>query len=515
MIERRAEGVPLLRMEGVTKSFPGVRALDSASLTLVAGSVHALMGENGAGKSTLMKCLFGVYRRDGGEIYLDGERVDFSGPTDAIRHGVAMVHQELNLALDLTVAENMWLGRFPRVSEFLPFIDGRKMREGTARIFKELSLDIDPDARAADLSVSERQMIEIAKAISYGARIIVFDEPTSSLTEREAERLFGIIEMLRARGCGIIYISHKMAEILRISDTVTVMRDGRHIATEAAGALDTDRIIRLMVGRELTARYPQRRSRPGEVILSCEGLRGVNDIPFNACFTLRRGEILGVAGLEGSGRTELLSVIFGLLAKKSGKIRLFDKEIENRKPREAIRNGFALLTEERRASGIFGVLSVKDNLTIAALRSIARGPFVSERRAARATDECIRRMRVRTPSKEARIGELSGGNQQKIILGRWLMTEPSVLMLDEPTRGIDVGAKYEIYGLLDEFCARGGGVIAVSSEMAELIGICDRIIVMSGGRIAGEVMAAVATQEMIMELAAKFADGAGGDRDEK
>ena len=515
MSESHAGGVPLLRMEGVTKSFPGVRALDAASLTLRAGSVHALMGENGAGKSTLMKCLFGVYRRDGGEIYLDGERVDFSGPTDAIRQGVAMVHQELNLALDLTVAENMWLGRFPRIGKFLPFIDSRKMREGTARIFAELALDIDPDARAAELSVSERQMIEIAKAISYGARIIVFDEPTSSLTEREAERLFGIIEMLRARGCGIIYISHKMAEILRICDTVTVMRDGRHIATEAAQTLDTDRIIRLMVGRELTARYPERRSRPGEVILECEGLYGFGGAPKNACLTLRRGEILGVAGLEGSGRTELLSVIFGLLPRKSGKMRLLGKEIENRSPREAIKNGFALLTEERRASGIFGVLSVRDNLTIAALGQISHGPFVSERRAMRATGECIRRMRVRTPSQEARIGGLSGGNQQKVILGRWLMTEPTVLMLDEPTRGIDVGAKYEIYGLLDEFAARGGGVIAVSSEMAELIGICDRIIVMSGGRIAGEVQAAVATQEMIMELAARFADGAGGDGNEK
>ena len=500
---------PLLYMKGITKSFPGVKALDSVDFTLLSGSVHALMGENGAGKSTLMKCLFGVYRRDSGEIYLNGDEVDFSGPIDAIGHGVAMVHQELNLALDLSVAENIWLGRFPKISRYLPFIDEGRMRRECAELFSRLGLDISPDRRVSALSVSERQMLEIAKAVSYGARIIVFDEPTSSLTEREAEKLFSIIDMLKSSGCGIIYISHKMAEILRISDTVTVMRDGRHIATRAAGELDTDKIIKLMVGRELTARFPVRSSVPGEVLLSCEGLCGRNLMPNMATFALRRGEILGIAGLEGSGRTELLETIFGLSPLVAGEMRLDGVEIRNRNPREAIRNGFALLTEERRATGIFGVLDIRENTTLSALKRVSRGPFISERRASEATVDCIRKMRVRTPSERAKIRDLSGGNQQKVILGRWLLTEPSVLMLDEPTRGIDVGAKYEIYALLDGFAREGKAIIVVSSEMAELLGISDRIIVMSGGRIAGEVQTSLATQEMIMELAARFVEDGG------
>ena len=508
-MEEHLKREPLLSMVDISKSLPGVKALDSVSFRLEAGSVHALMGENGAGKSTLMKCLFGVYRRDGGEIFLDGSSVSFSSPIDAIRHGVAMVHQELNLALDLTVAENMMLGRFPRLLPGLPFIDAKKMRRDVGRILAELGIDIDPDERVASLSVSERQMLEVAKAVSYGARIIVFDEPTSSLTEREAERLFDIIAMLKSRGCGIIYISHKMAEILRICDTVTVMRDGRQVATLPASELDTDGIIRLMVGRELTARYPTRLSMPGEVILKCDGLCGRGGMPMEASFSLRSGEILGVAGLEGSGRTELLETLFGLREAVAGAITLDGRRIKNRDPRESIRNGFALLTEERRATGIFGVLDVKENTTVAALSKISYGPFVSDRRAVDATEECIKRMRVRTPSHRAKIRDLSGGNQQKVILGRWLMTEPRVLLLDEPTRGIDVGAKYEIYSLLDEAAGDGMGIVVVSSEMAERMGICDRIIVMSGGRIAGEVQATATTQEAIMELAARYIDGGG------
>ncbi len=493
----------LLNMKNITKSFPGVRALDGVSFTLEAGSVHALMGENGAGKSTLMKCLFGVYSPDGGEIFLDGERVSFKGPSDALEHGVAMVHQELNQALSLSIADNMWLGRFPRYP-FLPIIDKRKMVCDTKEIFDLFGIKHSPERKIGELSVSERQMIEIAKAVSYGAKIIVFDEPTSSLTEREADRLFGIIDMLKKRGCGIIYISHKMAEILEICDTVTVMRDGRHIATHPSGELDNNKIIRLMVGRELSSVYPKREHETGDILFEAKELSGEYSRLKSASLSLRRGEILGISGLDGSGRTELLLGIFGLSALASGKLYLDGVEIKNRTPREALKNGFALLTEERRASGIFSILDIKENTTIASLKKISRGPFISERRAKEATRDAIRKMRIKTPSDKTKIGTLSGGNQQKVILGRWLLTEPRVLMLDEPTRGIDVGAKYEIYTLLNALAREGHGIIMVSSEMPELIGMCDRILVMSEGRVAGEVSGENMTQEKIMELAARY-----------
>lgn len=496
---------PLLFMKDISKSFPGVRALSEVSLTLMGGSVHALMGENGAGKSTLMKCLFGVHSPDSGEIFLNGEQISFKSPSEALLGGVAMVHQELNQAGKLTVAENMYLGRFPKHSRFLPFINKRKMREDTRMLFRELGISTSPDSKIEDLSVSERQMVEIAKAVSYDAKIIVFDEPTSSLTEREAEKLFSIINMLKERGCGILYISHKMSEILRISDTVTVMRDGKRITTESAENMSTDKIIRLMVGRELTARYPEREENRGEVLFEAVGLSGEYSRLKEASLTLREGEILGVAGLEGSGRTELLEAIFGLSRLRGGSLFLRGKEIRNKTPREAIKNGFALLTEERRATGIFSILDVRENTTVASLRRYTVGPFLSAKRLSHTTEESIKRLRVKTHSQKAKIKNLSGGNQQKVILARWLLTHPSVLLLDEPTRGIDVGAKYEIYALLGALANEGRGIIVVSSEMPELLGISDRIIVMSGGRVAGEVYPKSTTQEKIMELAAKFA----------
>ena len=496
----------LLELRNISKSFPGVKALDGVSLTLKRGSVHALMGENGAGKSTLMKCLFGVYTPDAGEIILEGRNVKFQSPKEALRNGVAMVHQELNQALKLTVAENMWLGRFPRLSKHLPLVNEKKMNGETAKICKQLGISVNPSKKMEELSVSERQMAEIAKAVSYDARIIVFDEPTSSLTEGEVEKLFGIIRMLKERGCAIIYISHKMAEILRICDTVTVMRDGRHIATEPAENLTTEKIIRLMVGRELNSRFPERTKEPGEIMFTAEELSGEYSRLKLANLKLRRGEIVGVAGLDGSGRTELLEAIFGLSRLASGKMLLNGKEIKNRNPREAIKNGFALLTEERRATGIFGILDIKENTTVSSLDKFSLGPFVKSGRLSRITDEQIQRLRVKTPSQKAKIKNLSGGNQQKVILSRWLLTEPEILLLDEPTRGIDVGAKYEIYSLLCELAESGKGIIMVSSEMPELLGICDRIIVMSGGVVAGEVWTKDATQEKIMELAAKYVE---------
>ncbi len=501
---QKSEAV-LLRMENIQKSFPGVKALDRVNLTVKAGTVHALMGENGAGKSTLMKCLFGVYQKDDGHIFLEGKEVSFKNSREALENGVAMVHQELNQALKRTVMDNMWLGRFPSVARGIPLTSERKMYRATQEIFERLGIRVDPKTVMSRMPVSQRQMVEIAKAVSYNAKVIVFDEPTSSLTEDEVAHLFRIIRMLRDEGCGIIYISHKMKEILEISDEVTIMRDGKWIATEDAQKLTTDRIIQLMVGRELTNLYPPKTNEVGELLLDVRDLSGTYSRLRDVSFQAHRGEIIGVAGLDGSGRTELLETLFGTATRRSGELRLNGKLIKNRNAGEAIRNGFALLTEERRGTGIFGILNIRDNATISSLKKYKTGPFLSNAKLRQATDWCIRSMRVKTPGQETKIRTLSGGNQQKVILGRWLLTEPTVLLLDEPTRGIDVGAKYEIYQLIIELAQKGKTVIMVSSEMPELLGVCDRILVMSGGRLAGEVDAAHTTQEEIMALAAKFA----------
>ena len=496
---------PLLRMEGIEKQFPGVKALDQVNLTVKAGTVHALMGENGAGKSTLMKCLFGVYSKDAGHIFLNGEEVNFRNSKEALEHGVAMVHQELNQALKRNVMDNMWLGRFPTVARGVPFTSEKKMYQATKEVFDRLEVHVDPKAIMSTLPVSQRQMVEIAKAVSYNAKIIVFDEPTSSLTEEEVEHLFKIIHMLRDQGCGIIYISHKMAEILRISDEVTVMRDGKWIATRDAKLLTTDEIIKLMVGRELTNIYPPKTNKIGDELLRVEHLTAEYAKEYDVSFTARKGEIIGVAGLDGSGRSSLLQNIFGSITRRSGTLTLNGKPIRNRNPRESIKNGFALLTEERRATGIFGILSIRENATISSLDKCKWGPFLRDNKLKANTDWCIQSMHVKTPTQETKIRSLSGGNQQKVILGRWLLTEPTVLLLDEPTRGIDVGAKYEIYQLIIDLAAKGKTVIMVSSEMPELLGVCDRILVMSGGKLAGEVDAAHTSQEEIMTLAAKYA----------
>lgn len=494
----------LVEMKNITKRFPGVVALDSVCFTLKKGSVHALMGENGAGKSTLMKCLFGVYKKDDGEIFLDGERIEFENSKDALINGVSMVHQELNQALDMSVKDNVWLGRFPLISKFLPFIDENETYRRTKKIFDDMGISIDPNEKIGNLSVSKRQMVEIAKAVSYSAKVIVFDEPTSSLSDTEAEQLFKIISSLKERGCGIIYISHKMEEILRISDTVTIMRDGKHVATKSSEALTTEEIIKLMVGRSLEKRYPEKLNTPSDIILSVADVSAKFSNLKEATFELRRGEILGVAGLDGSGRTELLETIFGIRMRGGGKIFLDGEKIQNKKPTEAIRNGFALLTEERRASGIFSLLSITENTTISSIRKYRQNFIISDALRIRKTEECIKSLKIKTPSHKTRIKNLSGGNQQKVILGRWLLTKPKILLLDEPTRGIDVGAKFEIYKIISELASEGKAVIVVSSEMPELIGICDRIIVMSAGRVAGTLDISEATQEKIMALATRF-----------
>ena len=491
----------LLEMKNVSKSFPGVRALDGVSFSVRRGSVHALMGENGAGKSTLMKILFGIYSPDAGEIFLDGKRISFKSSAEALSAGVAMVHQELNQALSRSVEDNIWLGRYPRLG---PLINEKKMRRDTEEIFKSLGIEANPSQIMRTMPVARRQMAEIAKAVSYDARVIVFDEPTSSLNDKEAERLFAIIDMLRNRGCAIIYISHKMEEILRISDEVTVMRDGRHIATSPARELTMEKIIRLMVGRELSNRFPEKKNKPGKPLLRISGLSSRYANLRDVTFDLRESEIVGIAGLDGSGRTELLENLFGLSARSAGRILLSGREIKNRNAREAIRNGFAFVTEERRSSGIFGILGIRDNMTVSSLSKFRRLLWLDHKKMRRVTADVIKNHRKKTTGQETNFRSLSGGNQQKVIFGRWLLTEPRIMLLDEPTRGIDVGAKYEIYSVIGDMAASGKSIIMVSSEMPELLGVCDRIIVMSGGRVAGEVDASSTTQEEIMTLATKF-----------
>jgi len=492
----------LLEMIKINKSFPGVKALDDVTLRVKPGTVHALMGENGAGKSTLMKCLFGIYFEDSGEILINGEKIKFDNPKIALENGVSMVHQELNQVLKRDVMDNFLLGRYP-VKHGL--IDKKKMYTYTKKVFDDLGIRVNPKTRLEKLSVSERQMVEIAKAVSYDAKILVLDEPTSSLTEQEVDVLFRIINLLRDRGLGIIYISHKMEEILRISDEVTVMRDGQWVATEDAKNLTTDKIIKLMVGRDLTHRFPPKDNKPGEVILEVNHLTGkyqpsIRDVSF----TLREGEILGISGLLGSRRTEVLEHIFGSATLASGEIKLHGKKITNSNSHQAIKHGFSLVTEERRATGIFPNLNVRANSVVASLENYKSHGLINEKKMGKDTKWVIDSMKVKTPSQKTIITALSGGNQQKVIIGRWLLTSPEILLLDEPTRGIDVGAKYEIYQLIIDLAKKGKGVIVVSSEMPELLGICDRILVMSNGRVAGIEDTKDLDQEKIMALSAKY-----------
>ena len=483
-------------MTDITKTFPGVKALDHVSLEVKAGTVHALMGENGAGKSTLMKCLFGIYSKDSGHIYLEGREVNFTSSKEALNNGVAMVHQELNQALKRTVMDNLWLGRYPKIAGFI--VDEHKMLRDTKAIFEELGIDVDPHRVMGTMPVSQRQMVEIAKAVSYHSKVIVFDEPTSSLTEEEVEHLFRIINMLRDRGMGIIYISHKMAEIKRISDEVTIMRDGQYIGTWEAKELTTDMIITKMVGRELSNLYPPRSNTPGEVVFEVKDFTSINPKSFrHVNFNVRKGEILGVAGLDSSGRTELLENIFGSATRKSGKIYKNGKLVGNKTPRESIKNGFALVTEERRATGILGILDIRANTVIASLKKYLNGPFLSDKKMAEATNSMIKAMRIKTPSQQTKINTLSGGNQQKVIFGRWILTQPDVLLLDEPTRGIDAAARSDVYNIIRKLKDAGVAVIMVSSDMEEVVELADRAITVFQGRINGEFSRDEITQDAL------------------
>lgn len=493
----------VLEMENITKEFPGVKALDNVQLKLKPGTVHALMGENGAGKSTLMKCLFGIYEKDNGKILLDGVEVNFKSTKEALENGVSMVHQELNQVLQRNVLDNIWLGRYPMKGFF---VDEKKMYEDTINIFKDLDIKVDPRKKVADLPIAERQMIEIAKAVSYKSKVIVMDEPTSSLTEKEVDHLFRIINRLKQSGVAIVYISHKMEEIKMISDEITILRDGKWISTNDVSKISTEQIISMMVGRDLTERFPKKDNTVKEMILEVKNLTALNQPSIqDVSFELYKGEILGIAGLVGSKRTEIVETIFGIRPKEKGEIILNGKTVKNKNPEDAIKNGFALVTEERRSTGIFSMLDIAFNSVISNLdRYKNKFRLLKNKDMEKDTKWIVDSMRVKTPSYATKIGSLSGGNQQKVIIGRWLLTEPEVLMLDEPTRGIDVLAKFEIYQLMIDLAKKDKGIIMISSEMPELLGVTDRILVMSNGRVAGIVKTSETNQEEIMELSAKY-----------
>ncbi len=497
-----------LEMRGVCKAFPGVKALDGVELKLRPGTVLALMGENGAGKSTLMKCLFGIYKMDEGEILLDGERVEIKDPDDAMAKGIAMVHQELQPVPARSVAENMFLGRFP-VHKYGPLqvIDHKTMNEETRRWLSELGLDYDPKALLGTLSIGQMQMVEIAKAVSHEAKIIIFDEPTSSLSDKEVDFLFKVMNDLRDRGVSMIYISHKMDEIKRIADDIQIMRDGTYVGTWSAAELTTDEIIAKMVGRELTNVYPEHHHQIGEVILEAEDITSIHERSFrNVSFKLRRGEILGFGGLVGAQRTELMEGIFGIRHLAKGTIRIKGKEVTIKKPHDAMNAGIGMITEDRRARGIVGCLSIKDNVGLSVYNKYLRSGFVLDHPAInKVVNESIDKLSIKTPSMMELIQNLSGGNQQKVIVARWLANDPDILIMDEPTRGIDVGAKHEIYEIMEDLASQGKAIIMISSEMPELLGMADRVCVMCDGKLTGEISdKSEMTQEKVMSYATMF-----------
>lgn len=497
-----------LELKGISKSFPGVKALDHVQLSLRPGTVHALMGENGAGKSTLMKCLFGIYKMDEGEVYLDGQKIEINNPDEAMAHGIAMVHQELQPVPARSVAENLYLGRFP-TKNFGPFkmIDHKKMYEETAYWLKEVKMDFDPKAQLGTLSIGQMQSVEIAKAVSQQARVVIFDEPTSSLSDNEVEALFRIMNDLRDKGVAMVYISHKMDEIKRIADDITIMRDGTYVGTWPAAEMSTDQIIAKMVGRELTNVYPPRGNEPGEVVMEVKNLCSIHEKSFqDVSFTLRKGEILGFGGLVGAQRTELMEGLFGIRGVASGEVWIHGKKVKIKHPIDAMNAGIGLITEDRRGNGIFGCLSIKDNVGVSVYNKyLQAGIVLNHKKINQVVDDSIQKLRIKTPSMKEHISNLSGGNQQKVIVSRWLANDPDVLIMDEPTRGIDVGAKHEIYEIMNELAAQGKAIIMISSEMSELLGMSDRVYVMCNGRLTGEINEAdEMTQAGVMAYATQF-----------
>ena len=487
----------------MSKSFGRNRVLDHIELNLRRGSVMGLMGENGAGKSTMMKCLFGSYQKDEGEIILDGHEVSFSGPKDALENGIAMVHQELNQCLERSVVDNLFLGRYPVNS--MGIVDEARMKKEAAELFRSLGMTVNLTQPMRNMSVSQRQMCEIAKASSYNSKIIVLDEPTSSLTEPEVRKLFAMMRKLRDQGISLIYISHKMDEIFEICDQVSVLRDGKLVMTKDTKDTDLNELIAAMVGRSLENRFPPVDNTPGKDILSIQHLSTkfephIQDVSFN----VREGEIFGLYGLVGAGRTELLETIFGIRTRAAGRVYYGGELMNFNSAKEAMEHGFALITEERKANGLFLKGDLTFNTTIANLKHYKNGPALSEQRMTKATTKQLKTMRTKCMGPEDLISSLSGGNQQKVIFGKWLEREPRVFMMDEPTRGIDVGAKYEIYDLIIRMAKEGKTIIVVSSEMPEILGITNRIGVMSNGYLSGIVETKETNQEELLRLSAKY-----------
>ncbi len=489
----------LLEVEDVRKTFPGVVALDNVRLQLRPGTVHALMGENGAGKSTLMKIIAGIYTPDRGEIRLKGKPITMSGPLDAQDAGIAMIHQELALMPYMTVAENIWIRREPMRG--LGFVNHGEMHRMTEHLFRRLNIHVDPEEEVRNLTVATRQVIEIAKAVSFESDVLIMDEPTSALTDREVDHLFQIIADLKAHGVGIVYITHKMDEVFQISDDVSIFRDGKYIATHLAKEIDRDTIIREMVGRDLTDMFPKEDVAIGEVMLSVKNL-SLKGVFSNVSFDLHKGEILGLAGLVGSGRTNVAETLFGVTPATSGEIVIDGKPMKIDSPNTAMHAGMAFLTEDRKETGCFLVLSVLENIEMAVLQDrFVKGGFVAQRSLTAECQDLKEVLRIKTPTLHEIIGNLSGGNQQKALVARWLLTKPRILIMDEPTRGIDVGAKSEIHRLISKLAGEGLAVIMISSEMPEILGMSDRIMVMHEGRMTGILDRSEADQVSIMHLA--------------
>ncbi|WP_020409283.1 sugar ABC transporter ATP-binding protein [Hahella ganghwensis] len=491
----------VLEVVNARKEFPGVVALDDVSLRVRPGTVHALMGENGAGKSTLMKIIAGIYQPDEGEIRLRGQTLELPTPLTAQEAGIAMIHQELLLMDYMTVAENIWIRREPKTR--FGFVDHDEMRRKTNELFNRLNINLDPDMEVRDLSVANRQMVEIAKAVSFNSDVLIMDEPTSAITEKEVAHLFDIIRDLKKQGIGIVYITHKMSELFEIADEFSVFRDGRYIGTHASTDVTRDDIIRMMVGREITQMFPKEDVALGDVVLSVKHLT-LNGVFKDISFDVRAGEILGIAGLVGSGRSNVAEALFGVTPADSGTIKINNREVNIESPNDAIKLGMAFLTEDRKDTGCFLPLDIQENIQVAVLHEqFVRGGFVSELELETASQEMSRKLRIKTPDLQECIENLSGGNQQKVLIARWLLTNPKILILDEPTRGIDVGAKSEIHSLITQLAHKGVAVVMISSEMPEVLGMSDRVLVMHEGRATGILDREEADQVRIMDLAAQ------------
>ncbi|HEK0787523.1 TPA: ribose ABC transporter ATP-binding protein RbsA [Proteus mirabilis] len=489
---------PLLELKDIDKSFPGVKALSGATLRIYPGRVMALVGENGAGKSTLMKVLTGIYKKDAGEVIYQGESCTFNGPKSSQEAGIGIIHQELNLIPELTIAENIFLGR--EFTRAFGAIDWKKMYAEADKLLARLNLAYSSHRLVSELSIGDQQMVEIAKVLSFGSKVIIMDEPTDALTDTETESLFSVIRELRDQGCGIVYISHRLKEIFEICDDVTVLRDGQFIGEKPVASLKEDTLIEMMVGRKLEDQYPRINIPQGKTKLNVINLSGedVHDVSFS----LHESEILGISGLMGAGRTELMKIIYGALPKTNGTVELDGKPCQIKKPAEGLEQGIVYISEDRKRDGLVLGMSVKENMSLTALRYFSRGMGVLNHKEEQLTvGDFIKLFNIKTPSMDQTIGFLSGGNQQKVAIARGLMTRPKVLILDEPTRGVDVGAKKEIYQLINKFKQEGLSIILISSEMPEVMGMSDRILVMHEGRISGEFSAHNVTQEMLMAAA--------------